>query len=42
MIEVANTYGFDGWFINQETDTAVTSFDDAAKVSNNRGLMVKD
>lgn len=31
MIEVANTYGFDGWFINQETDTAVTSFDDAAE-----------
>ncbi|MCS8593381.1 endo-beta-N-acetylglucosaminidase [Enterococcus faecium] len=30
MIEVTNTYGFDDWFINQETDTAVTSFDDAA------------
>ncbi|MFI3622253.1 endo-beta-N-acetylglucosaminidase [Vagococcus fluvialis] len=29
MIEVANVYGFDGWFINQETDTEVTSFDDA-------------
>lgn len=24
MIEVANVYGFDGWFINQETDTEVT------------------
>lgn len=31
MIEVADTYGFDGWFINQETDTKVTSFDDAAE-----------
>ncbi|EOH57912.1 hypothetical protein UA3_00220 [Enterococcus faecium EnGen0263] len=30
MLEVTNTYGFDDWFINQETDTAVTSFDDAA------------
>ncbi|MEG0285630.1 MAG: discoidin domain-containing protein [Vagococcus sp.] len=29
MIEVADVYGFDGWFINQETDTEVTSFDDA-------------
>lgn len=28
MIEVAETYGFDGWFINQETDNLVTSFDD--------------
>lgn len=28
LIEVANVYGFDGWFINQETDTEVTSFDD--------------
>lgn len=28
MIEVADFYGFDGWFINQETDTEVTSFDD--------------
>lgn len=31
MIEVANAYGFDGWFLNQETDTAVTSFDEAAE-----------
>lgn len=31
LIEVAETYGFDGWFINQETDTAVTSFDDVAQ-----------
>lgn len=30
LIEVAEIYGFDGWFINQETDTEVTSFDDAA------------
>ena len=29
LIEVADKYGFDGWFINQETDTSVTSFDDA-------------
>ncbi len=29
LIEVADIYGFDGWFINQETDTDVTSFDDA-------------
>lgn len=29
LIEVATLYGFDGWFINQETDTVVTSFDDA-------------
>src|SRR5699024_10969505 len=29
LIEVADVYGFDGWFINQETDTEVTSFDDA-------------
>lgn len=28
MIEVAEVYGFDGWFINQETDTEVTSFDE--------------
>ena len=42
MIEVANTYGFDGWFINQETDTAVTSFDDAAEGVEQSGLMVKD
>jgi endo-beta-N-acetylglucosaminidase D/plastocyanin len=31
LIEVAEKYGFDGWFINQETDTTVTSFDDAAE-----------
>ncbi|HGF7424567.1 TPA: hypothetical protein QFK82_000943 [Enterococcus faecium] len=31
MIEVTNTYGFDDWFINQETDTTVTSFDDATE-----------
>ncbi len=31
MIEVTDPYGFDDWFINQETDTAVTSFDDAAE-----------
>lgn len=31
LIEVADKYGFDGWFINQETDTKVTSFDDAAE-----------
>ena len=31
MIEVTDTYGFDDWFINQEPDTAVTSFDDAAE-----------
>ncbi len=31
MIEVAETYGFEGWFINQETDTKVTSFDDVAQ-----------
>lgn len=31
LIEVANKYGFDGWFINQETDTKVTSFDEAAE-----------
>lgn len=31
LTEVAKHYGFDGWFINQETDTAVTSFDDAAE-----------
>ena len=31
MIEVTDTYGFDDWFINQETDTAVTSFDDGAE-----------
>lgn len=30
LIAVEKAYGFDGWFINQETDTAVTSFDDAA------------
>ena len=29
LIEVADVYGFDGWFINQETDTEVTSFDEA-------------
>ena len=29
LIEVAESYGFDGWFINQETDTAVESFDEA-------------
>lgn len=29
MIEVADYYGFDGWFINQETDNEVTSFDEA-------------
>ncbi len=28
MIEVADAYGFDGWFINQETDNEVESFDD--------------
>lgn len=31
LIEVADVYGFDGWFINQETDTEVTSFDDVAQ-----------
>lgn len=30
LIEAANAYGFDGWFLNQETDTAVESFDAAA------------
>ena len=30
LIEAADAYGFDGWFINQETDTAVESFDAAA------------
>ncbi|MCD5002048.1 discoidin domain-containing protein [Enterococcus saccharolyticus] len=30
LIEVSQVYGFDGWFINQETDTKVTSFDDVA------------
>lgn len=30
LIEVADQYGFDGWFINQETDNEVTSFDEAA------------
>lgn len=30
LIEVSESFGFDGWFINQETDTKVTSFDDAA------------
>ncbi|WP_430611013.1 endo-beta-N-acetylglucosaminidase [Enterococcus sp. DIV0876] len=30
LIEVAETYGFDGWFFNQETDTVVTSFDEAS------------
>lgn len=29
LIEVSEAYGFDGWFINQETDTTVTSFDEA-------------
>lgn len=29
LIEVSRAYGFDGWFINQETDTVVTSFDEA-------------
>lgn len=43
LIEVAEVYGFDGWFINQETDTEVTSFDDAAEgkeseESNEEGL----
>ncbi|MCC4085820.1 discoidin domain-containing protein [Enterococcus faecalis] len=28
LIEVSEAYGFDGWFINQETDTKVTSFDE--------------
>ncbi len=31
LLEVADTYGFDGWFINQETDTEVTSFDEVAE-----------
>lgn len=31
LIQVANDYGFDGWFINQETDNEVTSFDEAAE-----------
>lgn len=30
LIEAADAYGFDGWFVNQETDTAVESFDAAA------------
>ncbi|WP_461198800.1 endo-beta-N-acetylglucosaminidase [Enterococcus sp. N249-2] len=30
LIEVAEAYGFDGWFFNQETDTVVTSFDAAS------------
>ena len=30
LIEAAEAYGFDGWFVNQETDTAVESFDGAA------------
>nr|WP_281738294.1 discoidin domain-containing protein [Enterococcus dispar] len=30
LIAVADAYGFDGWFINQETDTEVTSFEDVA------------
>lgn len=46
LIEVADVYGFDGWFINQETDTEVTSFDDAAEgkeaeESNSEGLSKK-
>lgn len=31
LIAVADAYGFDGWFINQETDNEVTSFDEAAE-----------
>ena len=31
LVEVAQQFGFEGWFINQETDTEVTSFDDAAQ-----------
>ncbi len=31
LIAVADEYGFDGWFINQETDNEVTSFDEAAE-----------
>lgn len=31
LLEVAEIYGFDGWFINQETDTEVTSFDEVAE-----------
>lgn len=34
LIEVAQSYGFDGWFINQETDTVVTSFDEAKENKN--------
>lgn len=30
LVEVATQYGFDGWFINQETDNEVESFDDVA------------
>ncbi len=30
LIEVAEAYGFDSWFFNQETDTVVTSFDEAS------------
>ncbi|WP_071130902.1 endo-beta-N-acetylglucosaminidase [Enterococcus timonensis] len=29
LIEVANVYGFDGWFVNQETDTEDASFENA-------------
>lgn len=35
LIEVANTYGFDGWFLNQETegdDTAALTADHATKM----------
>ncbi|WP_122645419.1 endo-beta-N-acetylglucosaminidase [Enterococcus mediterraneensis] len=39
LVEVADQYGFDGWFINQETDNEVTSFDEAAE---NKGAAKED
>ncbi|MFB9770571.1 endo-beta-N-acetylglucosaminidase [Lactiplantibacillus modestisalitolerans] len=46
LIAVAQAYGFDGWFINQETDPEVESFDDVAdgdakKTTTSQGLTKK-
>lgn len=47
LIEVAQSYGFDGWFINQETDAVVTSFDEAKEnkkeqTADNAGGLTKE
>lgn len=36
LVAVAKAYGFDGWFINQETDPEVKSFDSAASGKNSQ------